>query len=137
MRDKVFLDTNIFIYTQSFDEPRKRSISLNALDCYECCVSTQIFNEICNVMTKKLKMKTDEVKEIITAINAKCNVTSVDYGTVKKALDLKDRYGYSYYDSLVLASALESGCQKIFTEDMSNGQIIESVLQIVDVFQNQ
>ena len=135
MKDKVFLDTNIFVYTQSSVEPRKRSISLNVMEQYDCYVSTQIFNEICNVMIKKLKMRTNDVKQLITAVNAKCSVVIVGYDTVQKALDLKERYGYSYYDSLVLTSALESNCQKIFTEDMRNGQIIENTLQIVNIFQ--
>ncbi|MCL2078377.1 MAG: PIN domain-containing protein [Oscillospiraceae bacterium] len=135
MKDKVFLDTNVFVYTQSSVEPKKRTISLNAIEQYDCVVSTQIFSEICNVMIKKLQMHIDEVKQIIAAVNDKCSVAVVTYDTVQLALDLKERYGYSYYDSLVLATALESGCQKIFTEDMRNGQIIENTLKIVNIFQ--
>ena len=65
MKDKVFLDTNVFIYTQSSIEARKRSISLRILGQQECYVSTQILNEVSNVMTKKLKMRTDEVVDLI------------------------------------------------------------------------
>ena len=134
MKDKVFLDTNVFVYTQSSIETRKRAISINVIEQEACYVSTQILNEISNVMTKKMKMRTNEVKQIVAAVNAKCIVSLVDYNTVQRALDLKERYGYSYYDCLVLASALESGCQKIYTEDMSDGQVIEKTLQIVNIF---
>ena len=134
MKDKVFLDTNIFVYTQSSVELKKRDISVNVIHNYDCHTSTQVFNEVSNVMTRKLKMRTDEVKQVITAINNKCKVSIINYDTVQKALDLKERYGYSYYDSLILASALESGCQKIFSKDMHDGQIIEDTVQIVNIF---
>ena len=134
MRDKVFLDTNVFVYTQSSAEPKKRIISLRIIDQYECTVSKQIFNEVSNVLTKKLNMRAEDVKQVITAINDNCNVSVVNFNTVQKALDLKAKYGYSYYDCLILASALESGCKKIFTEDMQNGQLIENSLTIVNIY---
>jgi predicted nucleic acid-binding protein len=134
MRDKVFLDTNILVYTQSAVEPQKRAISLSVLEQYDCTVSTQIFNEVSNVLIKKLKMRTDDVKQIIEAVNGSCNVSIVNYDTVQKALSLKGRYGYSYYDSLILASALESDCRRVFSEDMRGGQIIENKLEIVNPY---
>lgn len=134
MKDKVFLDTNIFVYTQSSVEERKRSISTDVIRNYDCYTSTQVFNEVSNVMLKKLKMRVDEVKQIIKAINDNCGISVVNYETVQKALDIKEVYRYSFYDSLILASALETGCQKIFSEDLQDGQIIEGTLQIVNVF---
>jgi len=50
------------------------------------------------------------------------------------ALSLKDRYGYSYYDCLMLASALEGNCRVIYTEDMSDGQMIDGALEIINPF---
>ena len=85
-------------------------------------------------MLKKLKMQTDEVKQIIAAINANCRVSIITYDIVQTALDFKERYGYSYYDSLILVSAIESGCNKLFSEDMRDGQIIEKRLQIINPF---
>jgi predicted nucleic acid-binding protein len=54
--------------------------------------------------------------------------------TIKKALYLHEKYRYSYYDSLILASALENGCKMIFTEDLQNGQVIEKTLKVVNIF---
>jgi predicted nucleic acid-binding protein len=47
---------------------------------------------------------------------------------------IKEKYSYSWWDSLVLASALENSCKIIYTEDMQNGQIIENTLKIVNPF---
>ena len=134
MKDKVFLDTNIFVYTQSSVEIKKRGVSTNIIENYDCHTSTQVLNEVSNVMFKKLKMQTSEVKQIITAIKINCKISIISYDMVQMALDLKDRYGYSYYDSLILVAGLESGCQKLFSEDMSDGQIIESTLKIINPF---
>jgi len=134
MSGKIFLDTNIFVYTQSSVETRKQNISTEIIESYDCHTSTQVLSEVSNVLTKKLNMPIHEVKQIISAINANCTISVVDYNTVQKALDLKERYAYSYYDSLILAAAIESSCQKIFSEDMSNKQIIEDTLEILNPF---
>jgi len=134
MSDKVFLDTNVFVYTQSKDEAVKRNIALKTLEKYDCCTSTQVFNEVSNVMIKKLKMSIADVKQIITAINNRCEVSIIDFETIQKALDLKDLYGYSYYDSLIIATAVLSDCDCIFSEDLHDGQIIDNKIEIVNIF---
>jgi predicted nucleic acid-binding protein len=54
--------------------------------------------------------------------------------TVRKANVLKNKYGYSFYDSLILAAALECGCNTLYSEDMHDGQVIESSLKIINPF---
>ena len=134
MNGKVFLDTNVFIYTQSETEKEKRNIALNALEKYDCQTSTQVFNEVSNIMIKKLKMPINQVKEIITAINNCCEVSIVTFETVQKALDIKKQYNYSYYDSLILAAAALSDCSYICSEDLHDGQTIDNKLEIVNIF---
>jgi len=134
MSGKVFLDTNVFVYTQSKGEQDKRNIALNAIEKYECYTSTQVFNEVSNVMIKKLKMPIDEVKQVITAINDRCTASIITHEAVQKALDLREVYGYSYYDSLILAAAVLNDCDYVFSEDLQDGQIIENKIEIVNIF---
>ena len=134
MRGKVFLDTNIFVYTQSLSETVKREIALKAVESYVCCTSTQVFNEVSNVLIKKLTMPLSEVKQIITAINDHCEVSIITYETVQKALDVKEKYAYSYYDSLILAAAIISDCDFVLSEDLHDGQIIDGKIEIVNIF---
>ncbi|MDR0306238.1 MAG: PIN domain-containing protein [Chitinispirillales bacterium] len=63
-----------------------------------------------------------------------CKISLINMDTIKKALYLHEKYRYSYYDSLILASALENGCKMIFTEDLQNGQVIEKTLKVVNIF---
>jgi len=65
-----------------------------------------------------------------------CEVREIHRTTTFFALDLMERYKFSYYDCLILASALESGCEVLFSEDMHDGQIIENKLKIVNPFSN-
>ena len=134
MSVKVFLDTNVFVYTQSKGESLKRDIALKTLDKYDCYTSTQVFNEVSNVMIKKLKTPITEVKQLISAINNRCEISIINFETVQKALDLKKIYAYSYYDSLILATAVLSDCDYIFSEDLHDGQIIENKIEIVNIF---
>jgi predicted nucleic acid-binding protein len=55
-------------------------------------------------------------------------------GTIERALNVHEKYGYSYYDSLIIASALERACQYLLSEDMSDGQVIEGKLTIKNIF---
>jgi len=134
MNDRVFLDTNIFVYTQSSSDLEKHEIALKAIREFDCYTSTQVFNEVSSVLLKKFKMPAGRVKQIIFAINKRCKIHLVDFETVQKALDLKEAYGYSYYDSLIIAAAFLSDCKYVFSEDLQDGQLIENKIEIVNIF---
>ena len=134
MKDRVFVDTNIFVYMQSEKEKRKKELSGLAIDNLNCITSTQVLSEICNVFTKKFAVDINLTKQFIDAVTLTCEVVIIQAEWIKKALDIKSRYGYSYYDSLIITAALESKCNYILSEDMSDGQIIENQLEIINIY---
>ena len=136
MSGSVFLDTNILVYLYSTSEAKKRNISISILKDCNCITSTQALNEFSNVFIKKYKMPNDSVKTSITNISKSCIVQHVEETTIYKALDLNKRYGYSYYDCLMLASALKNNCDILFSEDMGDGQVIESKLKITNPYKH-
>ena len=127
---KAFLDTNLFVYLYSDTDAEKRDAVFRTINQYERYVSTQVLNEFCNVCIRKLGLPVDAIQSALNEIKDICNLVIVDYGTVKSALESHKKYGYSFYDSLMLASAIESGCQYLLSEDMADGQVIEGVLTI-------
>ena len=135
MSDRVFLDTNILLYAFSLNEPDKKQASIEIIGSDECYTSLQALNEFCNVCLKKWKLDRGTIERAIHRIFQGCMVVSVSIGTLMSALRLHERYGYSYYDCVMLASALENGCAKIYSEDMSSGQIIEDRLLILNPFE--
>jgi len=77
-----------------------------------------------------------EKKEIISKLeilSETVNVKPLNLDTVKKSWNVFQNGNYSYYDSLIIASALENKCSVLYTEDLNNGHIIEN-LKIINPF---
>jgi predicted nucleic acid-binding protein len=134
MNNKVFIDTNIFIYLYSEDEIQKQEISQRTVDKYDCIISTQVLNEFSNVCIGKLNKPTEEVELAVNEIIDQCTVLLIEKHNIKQALEIHRLYGYKYFDCLMLASALNSDCKYFITEDMADGQIIDNKLTIVNIF---
>jgi len=133
MSDNVFLDTNIFIYAYS-NELDKKERSFELLNKLPCITSTQALSELSNVCFKKLKFLDNAISKVIKEVMSFCDIFIVNETTIQRAIFIKGRYGYSYYDSLILASALESNCSILYSEDLQHGQVIENLLKIVNPF---
>jgi predicted nucleic acid-binding protein len=129
----VFLDSNILVYVYSEDEVEKREKS-RSLYGDTATISTQVLNEVANVFLLKFRIAPDDVARKIRELSQGCKISVVDFETVMSAIRLHREYGYSYFDSLMLASALREECSTIYTEDMQNGQVIDGTLTIVNPF---
>jgi predicted nucleic acid-binding protein len=82
-------------------------------------------------------MPSETVRKVQEDIRRISEVVYIDEDTIDNAIDLNTRHGFSYYDCLMLASALDSGCEIIYTEDMNDGQIIGGTLKIVNPFKEE
>ena len=135
--NKNFIDTNIFLYAHLDNEFEKHNkakfLFENTLIGQKVIISVQIVNEFYSAMSK-YKYSHDEIVKFVSEISAKTNIQNISFDTSNKAFYIKDKYQYSWWDSLVLASALESGCEIIYSEDMQHGQIIENTLKIANPF---
>jgi predicted nucleic acid-binding protein len=137
MLANVFIDTNIVVYAHvSTDaEKHKKAVSLLQSDLVDdnIMVSTQVLGEFYAAMTK-YKRNHDEIYRFIIEIIRDSNIVEVSVKTVESCLKLKETYGFSYWDSLILAAALSSNCSIIYSEDMQHNQIIEGRLTIINPF---
>lgn len=132
MHDKIFLDTNVLLYLLS-NELFKKDTAKKLLKTNHY-VSTQVLNEFSNVSLKRFKLSVQDTKEVIEKISKTSNVLPYNEETILKALDLKERYKYQFYDSLILATALENDCTILYSEDMQHNQIIANQLTIINPF---
>jgi predicted nucleic acid-binding protein len=135
MNDKAFVDSNVFLYLYSADEEIKREKAITALKQYHCVTSTQALNELCNVCTKKWKIAVEDIEKAVDEICGACTIYPLTPEIIKQALPLHRRYGYSFYDSLMLSSALSCGCNLLLSEDMQDGQVIEGLLRIKNIME--
>jgi len=138
MSDKVFLDTNILVYANLEDSKhiakRKEAISLiDSLDGSEVIISVQVLNELYSVMIKH-DIQDDIIQKRLRIISESVIVSDISMDVVKRCWNIRKRYHYSYYDSLIIASAIESGCSILYTEDLQSGQKIGSSLIIRNPF---
>ena len=91
-------------------------------------------SETANVASKRLALSMLEIRKLITSLEAMCRVEIISLVTIHTALDIRERYSFSWYDSLIIATALEADCNTLYSEDMQNGQEIEGRLRIVNPF---
>ena len=134
MKDKVFLDTNILIYYNRSDCLDKKQISASIIKEHDCVISVQVINEICNVLTKKYPALEQEIELFLIDMIDICEVVQISSRLAFLSLKLYFKYKTSYYDSLILAAALESNCSILYSEDLQHGQVIENSLKIVNPF---
>lgn len=127
-----FLDTNVLLYLLSADSG-KADVA-EALLRKGGIISIQVLSEFTSVCSRKLKMSYGEIREILTTINMVLDVRDLTQTTHQTALDLAERYGYSFYDSMILSAAINAGCGLVYTEDLHSGQHIQDRLLIVNPF---
>jgi predicted nucleic acid-binding protein len=107
---KAFIDTNILIYMYSVDEYDKGTHALKQMNDYDRFISTQVLTEFCGVSIRKLKMKSIQLEKAINEIYNNITLTDVSLDTIKFGLYIHEKYRFNYYDSLIIASALETKC---------------------------
>jgi predicted nucleic acid-binding protein len=103
-----FFDTNILLYTLSGDAHKADWVEGALADGAN--ISVQVLNEFVSVTLLKFKMKITEVREAPKSISSVCCVTPITLNTHQRGLEVVERYQLSFYDALIVASALESGC---------------------------
>lgn len=133
MQGNFFIDTNVLIYL--FDrDVNKKNIAKELLKS-ALHISIQVCNELTNILIKKFKVPHSDIKEALNHIETFATVHSLTLENIDLALDIKERYGYSFYDSLILSSAIRAGCDILYTEDLQHNQKVLQQLTIVNPFQ--
>ena len=133
MKDNCFIDTNIFLYAFSDKDLAKQLIAKEiVLQSFK--ISTQFINESCSNFIKKLSFDENMIKAFIDSAYDRYEIINFSKTVFLTGAMTRSKYKYSYYDSLIIATALESKCNILYSEDMHHGQIIENNLKIINPF---
>lgn len=127
-----FIDTNVALYTLSEDQAKRR-LALSILS-RQPTLSLQVLNEAANVMRRKLGFEIQDIREILLRWLRDSRLHPLAPSTLLSALEIAARYGFSHYDSLIIAAALESNCTMLYSEDLQDGQVIEQRLTVANPF---
>jgi len=139
MHDKqIFVDTNLWIYLffiskNTADIEKRLKIKALIKECSNITISTQVMNELSNVCLKKYQLNIESVETYLRELSTIVQIHILGAQTSFFALNLLKKYKFSFYDSLIVASALEANCETLFSEDMQHGQIMDSRLRGSDV----
>lgn len=132
MHAKVFVDTNVILYLLS-DDVSKKARSKQILSDRPV-ISLQVANEFTNVCIKKLKLTQDALTLSLKVIEKYAVFVPFGLSTIHQAIVLQTRYKLQYYDSLIVATALENDCDILYSEDMQHGLVVDNRLKIINPF---
>ncbi len=133
MSAEPFVDTNIWVYAHTAEQEDIRGPVARALvdDGRRFVISTQVLSEYYSAMLKN-RASDALIQDNIESMILRCEVLLIDTATIRTAHKLKLRYRFSYWDSLVIATALQGDCGILYSEDLQDGQLIEERLRVVN-----
>jgi len=132
MKDKTFIDTNVLVYANDRSEnvkhDRAKQILVEGIENGNIVLSTQVLCEFFVTVTRKIKVRLPEntAKEEILLLRA-VEIVEIDFKLVIQAIDISNKIGLSYWDSLIAAAATKARCNVLYSEDLNHGQSIDSV----------
>ena len=130
-KTKVFFDSNILIYFADGADPQKQQIAenliKNAVINDTGVISTQSLQEFFAATTRKLLCTKEKAKEYVENFSESFTVEQVSVPLILKAINISIKNQFSFWDSLILAAAIQTGCIICYSEDLTNGQIVDGV----------
>ena len=136
MKGKIFIDTNILVYSLDENDKNKKNKSRSILnEVYKMqngVISTQVINEFFVVTTKKLKADPLLIKQIIGRLEY-MEIVNADLEIIKDAIDISILNKLSYWDSLIISCAASAKCSSLYTEDLNNNQLVLGI-RIINPF---
>ena len=136
MSESAFVDTNIFVYAHLYEEGNpKCEAALALLDNLPTVIcSTQVLNEYYSAMLKN-KVLENLIQDNVEQIIEFSDVALVQINTLRLAHQFRLKYRFSYWDCLILSSAVEMNCAVLYSEDMQHGQMIDGGTRVVNPFE--
>lgn len=132
MTARFFADTNVAVYALDADPQRhERAFSIMR---QSPVISTQIINEFLSVLTGKKGVPRERANRYARIMLRRCEVVPLTAQVVERAISVGERYQISHWDALVVAAALLSGCDTLYSEDLQDGQVFERCLTVTNPF---
>lgn len=129
-----FIDSNVFVYLFDEVDADKRqtaqSLIQAALQRHSAQISFQVVQETINVITRKIPVPVTYQDALLFLDTMLLPLWKIhpSRALYRRSLSLQERYRFSFYDSLIVAAALEAGCKTLYSEDLQHGQRIEGLI---------
>jgi predicted nucleic acid-binding protein len=127
-----FVDTNLLVYAHDCADLAKQQQAKKWLtflwQFQRGRLSTQVLNEFYDVATRKLKPKLDKsTARIAVERLMSWQLLIIDTQVIRQAWAIQDKFGFSWWDSLIVASAQLAGCQYLLSEDLQHQQQLHQI----------
>lgn len=122
----AFFDTNVLVYLADNRDARKQSVALDLVKSalakrLDAWISVQGLTEFVNVALGKLKLSSETVSGFMNFFE-QLQIVNLNSSFARRGMEIRDRYGLQYYDSVMLAAAERIGATTFYTEDLNEGQ---------------
>ena len=133
---KCFLDSNVWLYALSDQEEKRKEKAENLIEKNkkQICLSTQVINEVCLNLKRKSSFDEAEISRLIFSFYLNYEIVEPKLETLLEASELRTKYSLSFWDSIIVASALSVSAEILYSEDMQNNLQVENKLKIVNPF---
>jgi predicted nucleic acid-binding protein len=131
MSAEAFLDTNVLLYLLSGESKADRAEEIVSKGG---TISVQVLNEFASTAIRKVGLSWPETNEALEAVRAHCEVVPLTVETHDLGRDLAMRHGFSVYDAMIVAAALQAGANVLYSEDLHHGLRVERKLTIQNPF---
>ncbi len=130
-----FIDTNIWLYSFIRSQNREKTkIAGDIIKKCEIVISVQIINEVCVNLIKKVDFSEEKIKNLIESLYKKYTVFELSQDIILSASKIRNNHSFSFWDSIVAASALDCDADFLLSEDMQDGFKLENKLTIINPF---
>jgi predicted nucleic acid-binding protein len=131
----AFVDTNIWVYALTTTDSVRQGQANDLLSSLTLpVINGQILRELGRVLLQKGGFSEADYLPVLSALYLSCRVLPDAEETFALASSLREMHGFSYWDSLIVAAALDAGCDTLYSEDMQHGQLVEGRLRLVNPF---
>ena len=130
-----FVDTNIWLY--GFIDSQnslKHETAKGIIQVNDIVISTQVINEVCVNLLRKGNFSEPEIETLVAAFYTNYSVVDFSQDILVNASRLRRSYSLSYWDSLIVTTALSAGCEILYSEDMHDGLQVSNTLTIKNPF---
>ena len=128
----AFLDTSVVLYLLSAEG--EKADRVEGLLGRKPAISVQVLNEFAAVALRKRALTLPEIREFLGDLRELCTTRPLTVDDHDRGLEVAERYGYSLYDSMIVATALHAGCRSLYSEDLQHGQVIDRQLKVINPF---
>lgn len=138
VNQRSFIDSNIWLYAfVEADNIAKTKQARDLIRSVDPVISTQVINEVCINLIRKAGFTEEQIRLLVISFFAKYTIVQLDRAILLLASRLRNRYSLSFWDSIIVASAIHASAAQLYSEDMQDGLLVAQQLRIINPFKRE